>query len=698
MSSSAWPRAPASLEECLWAVRRLFEALARQRPLLLVFEDVHWAEPTLLDLVEQVADRAVGTILILCIARPEVFEERPGWRDAAIELAPLRDQHLHALLSALPGGRQIAPEFGGRLVAIAGGNPLFAEELLAYVDEQGGEALENVPPSIEALLASRFDLLKPDERRLLERAAVVGAEFSREEVTALFAAEALPNLSAHVLGLVGKGLIRPARSGRGEELFRFHHVLVRDVAYARLPKAERAALHERFANSLEGKPDVLDEIVGYHLEQAVRYLEELAPLDEHGRDLAARGGRKLASAAFRSSARGDFVTSSGLLERAASLLPADLPDRIEVLLQLGRAFSYIGDVDRNLELVEDAVEAARTLRDRRLKLHALLCRSLQRLTLGLPGGSAHAEVLARTALTLFQETDDDLGSARAWGLLRSPTGSGGRLRLSRRPRATRSTMRDGHRRASCGQRWRDWSGRQSFGPVPVAEALRACDDALADASADRLTTAAIIQARAWLEAAAGRIHEARELLAAVSHTLDELGLPNVYWSQVEVELLADDPEAAEQALSAFPAWLAQGDKASRSYAGSLLAEALWRQGRYREAEASAKIAREDAPEHQLYHQVHWRKATAKLFARRGEFQEAEDLAHEALRLSEPTDWLNLRGDVLMDLAEVHRLADRPDDAVTALDNALRLYEQKGNVVSARKARTLLEELRETVSA
>ena len=91
------------------------------------------------------------------------------------------------------------------------------------VHERGGEALGNVPPSIEALLASRFDLLKPDERRLVERAAVVGAEFSREDVTALFAAETLANLSAHVLGLVGKGLIRPARSARGEELFRFHH-------------------------------------------------------------------------------------------------------------------------------------------------------------------------------------------------------------------------------------------------------------------------------------------------------------------------------------------------------------------------------------------------------------------------------------------------------------------------------------------
>ena len=199
------------LEEGLWAVRRLFEALARPRPLLLVFEDVHWAEPTLLDLVEQVADRAAGPILILCIARPEVFEERPGWREAAIELAPLPDQHLQALVSALPGGAEIAPEFTERLVEISGGNPLFAEELLAYVEEQGGKALENVPPSIEALLASRFDLLKPEERRLLERAAVVGAEFSREEVTALFAAEAPANLSAQVLGLVGKGLIRPAR-------------------------------------------------------------------------------------------------------------------------------------------------------------------------------------------------------------------------------------------------------------------------------------------------------------------------------------------------------------------------------------------------------------------------------------------------------------------------------------------------------
>ena len=341
---------------------------------------------------------------------------------------------------------------------ISGGNPLFAEELVALVHERGGEALGNVPPSIEALLASRFDLLKPDERRLVERAAVVGAEFSREDVTALFAAETLANLSAHVLGLVGRDSFDlrvrlAARNSSASTTFWFG---MPPTLVCR--KRSRPLLRSRLADSLAGQPDAPDEIVGYHLQQAVRYLEELAPLDEHGlHTLAVRGGRKLASAAFRSSARGDFVTSAGLLERAASLLPADLPDRIEVLLQLGRAFLYAEELEKSGELFSDALEAARRVGERRLELHALLglelmrllIRPVDRLRLGLPGGSEGAKVLARTALTVFEEAGDDLGSARAWSLLLIFHSLRGEAvaALEAALRHGRSTMLGGRRRA-----------------------------------------------------------------------------------------------------------------------------------------------------------------------------------------------------------------------------------------------------------
>jgi predicted ATPase len=273
--------------EGAWAVRRLFEALGRERPLLLVFEDVHWAEPTLLDLIEQLAERATGSILVVCIARPELLDARRGWSEHALVLGPLAEQDSVALLASLPGGDELSAEARKRIVAIAAGNPLFAEQLFAYVAERGPDALTEVPPSVEALLESRLDLLAPDERALLQRAAVIGREFTHHALIDLSPAEAAATLSGHLFELVRKGLVRPARPPGGEEAFRFHHVLVRDVAYNGLPKADRARLHERYGDLLDGEPNAADEMVGYHLEQAYRYRAELGPPNRRAKQLAA---------------------------------------------------------------------------------------------------------------------------------------------------------------------------------------------------------------------------------------------------------------------------------------------------------------------------------------------------------------------------------------------------------------------------
>ena len=177
--------------EGAWAVRRLFEALARQRPLLLVFEDVHWAEPTLLDLIEQLGERASGPILAVCIARPELLDERPAWAGRALVLEPLAEKESVALLASLPGGDELTAEARGRIVEVAAGNPLFAEQLFAYVAERGTGVLDDVPPSVEALLESRLDLLDSDERALLQRAAVVGREFAHRALVELWPADAV---------------------------------------------------------------------------------------------------------------------------------------------------------------------------------------------------------------------------------------------------------------------------------------------------------------------------------------------------------------------------------------------------------------------------------------------------------------------------------------------------------------------------
>ena len=227
--------------EQLLGVRRFFEHRARERPLVLVFDDVHWAEPALLDLVEQLGERAEGPILALCLARPELRESRPALAEGAIELGPLGEKQVRTLVDSLAG--EVSDEVRARVVDGAGGNPLFAEQLVAFAEEGG--AVDVVPSSAEALIAARLDRLEPAELAVLQRAAVVGRLFSRSAVEEL----SPPRDSAvgEVLrGLAGKGFVRRRRGG-----FRFHHVLVRDVAYASLPKTERAQLHERLADWLD---------------------------------------------------------------------------------------------------------------------------------------------------------------------------------------------------------------------------------------------------------------------------------------------------------------------------------------------------------------------------------------------------------------------------------------------------------------
>ena len=174
------------------------------------------------------------------------------------------------------------------------------------MDERGPGVLDDVPPSVEALLESRLDLLAADERALLQRAAVVGREFTHRALVELSPAEAAATLSGHLFELVRKGLVRPARAPGGEEAFRFHHVLVRDVAYNGLPKADRARLHERFADWLDGEPNAPDEIVGYHLEQAYRYRAELGPAQPPRK--AARRRRGRSGSALPACARGEAAT------------------------------------------------------------------------------------------------------------------------------------------------------------------------------------------------------------------------------------------------------------------------------------------------------------------------------------------------------------------------------------------------------
>jgi DNA-binding SARP family transcriptional activator len=315
------------LDEAFDALGRFFQLLADERTLALVFEDIHWAEPALLDFIEHLVEVVCDApIFVVCLARPELLEQRPGWgggkRNATtILLDLLPETEAATVADRLLAETALPADAGAAALRLAEGNPLFLEQLLAFWAEStwvDGEP--QLPPTISALLAARLDRLGPAERALLERAAVIGREFALTALDELVPPPLRATMRAHMKSLVQKELIRPARpTARARERYRFHHLLIRDAAYRGLAKQTRADLHERHATWLEANydgADFADEIIGYHLEQAYCYQPE--PTD-HVESLGRRAAHHLARAGERASARRDTAAAEALLKRAGSL-------------------------------------------------------------------------------------------------------------------------------------------------------------------------------------------------------------------------------------------------------------------------------------------------------------------------------------------------------------------------------------------
>ena len=320
-----------SPEEIAWAFRKLFESLARQRPLLVVIDDIHWAEATLLDLIEYVTSFSTGApILVLCTARPDLFDNRASWaapraNATVVSLAPLANDQMQRLIEELLHDRALGDDARARITDAAEGNPLFVEQILALQAEDPEEEVI-VPPTIQALLAARIDRLEPDERAVLVRGSVEGRLFHRGAVAELLPAGPVrANVGAQLMNLVRKEFLRPDQSlFPGDDGFRFNHILIRDAAYESMPKQLRAELHERYADWLDRRADgnvaEYEEFVGHHLEQSYRLRTELGQTDDHARAVAARAGQLLAHAGRRATARGDARAGTRLLRRAVEIL------------------------------------------------------------------------------------------------------------------------------------------------------------------------------------------------------------------------------------------------------------------------------------------------------------------------------------------------------------------------------------------
>ncbi|HEY8764784.1 MAG TPA: tetratricopeptide repeat protein, partial [Solirubrobacteraceae bacterium] len=586
-------------------------------------------------------------------------------------------------------GVGVAEELRSRIAAAAAGNPLFIGEMLAMAGEAGDKV--EVPPTLKALLAARLDQLNEPERRVLERGSVEGELFHRGAVQALGPEE--PQVTPRLAALVRRELIRPdAAQFAGEDGFRFRHLLIRDAAYDALPKATRAELHERYAGWLEQRGDELvelDEILGYHLEQACQYRAELGLHQDD--DLAARARVRLSAGGRRAFLRQDYGAAVSLLERAAALVPPaeiDLAlevDLVDALFETGRG----GDALRRADSLAERASAAG---DRVGELCGRVQEGLLRTFLEPEGATDKLAALLEQALPVFEAAGDDLALYTAYRALGQVANMRAQIDagLEAFERAFAHAQRAGlpHELLT----WR--AAFRFFGTTPVPELLAWLNEQEARGVRD----IALREYRGEALAMLGRFDEARALLAEARAALAERGGGNLLatttgMTSVDVELLAGDPAAAAE-LGAEGCRLLDelGEQSQLSTAAGMLAQALYALDRLEEADAWAGRAAELGASDDAYTQMLWRQVRAKVLARRGEHAGAERLAREAVAIGEETDMLDTQGDTHADLAEVLLLAGKPDEAAAALEQALERYERKGNLVSAQRAQTRLAEL------
>ena len=395
-------------EEVAWTVRKWLETQARANPLALVFEDIHWAEPPLLDLIEHVAEwTRDAPLLLLCLARPDLLDSRAAWGGDAITLEPLTGEESDELIESLLGSAMLDGATRTRIREVAEGNPLFVEQLLAMVAD--GDAPDEVPATIQALLAARLDGLPEEEREIVERASIIGLDFEWEALGELTDGRRPPG--ARLAALVRKELIRPHEAI--EDTFRFRHMLIRDAAYDRVPKAQRADLHERFAGWLDGRDEEFEEIVGYHLERAHACLVELGPETDRSRALATRAGGHLARSGRRAYHRGDLSGAADLLGRAVTLLSDDDPDRLPLLPMLGRALTDRGEWERAKALLVEAIEQGKARGELAIAADASVADLYLWLHMDPQASHAAMRPPLEEAISVFESTGDMAGLANA---------------------------------------------------------------------------------------------------------------------------------------------------------------------------------------------------------------------------------------------------------------------------------------------
>jgi class 3 adenylate cyclase/tetratricopeptide (TPR) repeat protein len=714
----AWDE-PGAVEDAYWSVRKLFEHLARERPLVVVFDDIHWAEPVFLDLIEHLADwTRDAAVLLLCVARPELLEVRTGWgggkmNATSILLEPLDADASSILVDNLLGEADIPQTARRRILEAAEGNPLFVEEMLFMLIDDGLLRFEDggwravadladvtVPPTIQLLLAARLDRLDAEERAVIERGSVEGKVFHRGAVVTLSSEAVRPNVPTRLLALARKELIRPDRAEfAGEDAFRFRHLLIRDAAYHAMPKEQRADLHERFATWLEGvagdRLPEYEEILAYHLEQAYRFRTDLGLSDDRTSEIAAAAARHAMSSAERALAREDFPAARGLFARAADV--ASGRARAEALVRLADADGGTHDFLSCVEHARSAMEEAAVAGDRVLALRAEV---LEQTALGQTDPT-HTLGRTRDRVIEIRRELEGLGDdgALVHALVAEAvceffSGRCDRARQIEEAVLGMDVELDPFRRRDvltglCVSAY--------FGSMPIDEAL-ALSERLEPLADGRLaSTMWLAHHRMALFAMAGREREALEQLELSERLNAEIGSPALAVTRLQARgeamihlgRLDDAARVFREGIEVFDSL---GETGFNSTMTASLAGVLCRLGRFDEAEHWVRRSVEMTAEDDFASQASWRYALARILSSRGGHDEALRLLDEAATFVEETDYLDMRADAYATRGLVLREAGRHAEARAAYERALELYERKGAVPAAERVRADLAAL------
>ncbi|HET7693182.1 MAG TPA: AAA family ATPase [Gemmatimonadota bacterium] len=706
--------------ELFWGGRRFLELLGQDRAVIAVVDDIHSAEATFLEWLEHVLDASRSVpIVILCTARHALLEELPDWgeRDGSerIVLGPLSAEDSAGLVRQLLGDVGLDEEILAKVVTAAEGNPLFVEQMTSMLVDKGLLRREGerwvasksvadlaVPPSIQALLASRLDDLTREERAVVEPASVIGLIFYEPAIVEMVPDPVRPLVPVELVTLGRKQFVVREAGDEDADRYRFRHILIKDATYGSLLKRNRAQLHERFVawaervNRESGREQEFEEILGYHLEQAYRYRTELGPIDETGRDIARRACEKLSSAGRRALARGDLPAARDLLERSVALSVDGTPALAELLCDLAEVLQDSGAFDEALTRTAAAREIATAVADPRLTARATIREGFIRL-FGGDGSTGTLGEDATRAIDALRAANDPGVESQGWLLLSALHGTAGRWDETAEvaEQFIEAARRSGDSRLIA-KAAVVYAQAVVHGRTRVDEALKRTDGFEDDVRGDRRSLAILLMMRALLSSLDGRPEQARELGATAHRMLTELG-PSVWASstsneRARIELAAGNPEAARVLLEQDVSDLeALGERYFRSNIAGLLAHARFETGDLPGAAEAAALAAELADPEDSEAIVLWRSALAKVRATTGDAVEAMDHADAAVRAADQTTDLVLQADARMDLARTLLLLGRKDETGPPVREALDRYQEKRAMGPARRAAELLGE-------